>query len=476
MSLSKQLLRFGFTVVVSVCVGFGKTPAESPRDFPDESTVSESLAATPPMGWNSYDSYGTTVNEAQVKANARWLADHLKRFGWRYVVVDMEWFVTNPTPAGNSKHSEYTMDEFGRYTPALNRFPSAANGAGFKPLADYVHALGLKFGLHILRGIPRQAVEKDLPIADSDYHASQAADRSATCPWNPDNYGIDASTPAGQAYYSSIAHMYAAWGVDFVKADCIASHPYKGDEIAMLSRALNETQRSILLSLSPGAAPLDKLDELRAHAQLWRISDDVWDLWHSDKPYPQGLGDQFPRAAAWAPLAVTGHWPDSDMLPLGRLAPSPGWGQPRLTRLTHDEQRTLLTLRCVSRSPLMIGANLTEMDGWTTSLLTNREVLAVDQNSTNSQQILNAGNDAENDAGNTVIWSAQPSDGKGVYIAVFNRAATKQEIEYAWKDLGIEGTSYKLRDLWEHKDLGRAESLKIQLPGHGSVLYRVWSK
>jgi hypothetical protein len=468
MSMNKHLLWFSFTIVVSACVGFGNTPAEPPRAFAAESNVSKSLAETPPMGWNSYDSYGTTVNEAQVKANARWLADHLKRFGWSYVVVDMEWFVSNPTPAGNSKNSRYTMDEFGRYTPALNRFPSAANGAGFKPLADYVHALGLKFGLHILRGIPRQAVEKDLPIADSDYHASQAAERSDTCLWNPDNYGIDASTPAGQAYYSSIARLYAAWGVDFVKADCIASHPYKGDEIAMLSRALNETRHSIVLSLSPGAAPLDKLDELRVHAQLWRISDDVWDLWHSDKPYPQGLGDQFPRAAAWAPLAVPGHWPDSDMLPLGRLAPSPGWGQPRTSRLTHDEQRTLVTLWCVARSPLMIGANLTEMDPWTTSLLTNGELLAVDQHSTNGQQI--------SDAGNTIIWSAQPSDRKGVYIAVFNRAATKQEIEYAWRDLRLEGTSYKLRDLWEHRDLARAKSLKIQLPGHGSVLYRVWSK
>jgi len=432
------------------------------------SSDDRNLAETPPMGWNSYDSYGTTINEAQVKANARSLADHLKRFGWRFVVVDMEWYVTNPTPSGNSRNSHYAMDAFGRYTPALNRFPSAANEAGFKPLAAYVHSLGLKFGIHILRGIPKEAVEKDLPIADSDYHASQAADRSDTCPWNPDNYGIAANTPAGHAYYLSIARLYAAWGVDFIKIDCIASHPYKGDEIAMISRALNQSRRSTLMSLSPGAAPLDKLDELRGHAQMWRISDDIWDLWHSEKSYPQGVGDQFSLAAVWAPLTARGHWPDLDMLPIGRLGPSPGWGPPRQTRLTNDEQRTLMTLWSISRSPLMIGGNLTEMDEWTTSLLTNREILAVDQHATDSRQVL--------DDGRTVIWLAQTSDGDGEYLAVFNRAENIQVIERNWKELGLEGNSYRLRDAWEHKNLGRARSLKIQLPGHGCVLYRVSSK
>ncbi|HKF21091.1 MAG TPA: glycoside hydrolase family 27 protein [Candidatus Angelobacter sp.] len=426
------------------------------------------------MGWNTYDSYGTAVNEAQVKANARWLARHLKPFGWRFVVIDMEWFVTNPTPSGNSKNSQYTMDEFGRYTPAPNRFPSAANGAGFKPLADYVHALGLKLGIHILRGIPKQAVDKDLPIADSDYHASQAADRSDTCPWNPDNYGI-AQNPAGQAYYSSVARQYAAWGVDFIKVDCIASHPYKGDEIDMISRAIDQSQRSMVLSLSPGPAPQDKakLDELRSHAQMWRISEDVWDLWHSEKSYPQGVGDQFSRAAAWAPLAVQGHWPDLDMLPIGPFAPSPGWGPPRLTRLTHDEQRTLMTLWSIARSPLMIGGNLTELDAWTTSLLTNPEILAVDQHSSNGRPVLRAGNATEDAA---MVWRAQASDGDGEYLAVFNRTETSQAIEYRWKDLGLEGDSYSLRDLWEHKNLGRTPTLKVQLPGHGAVLYRVRSK
>src|SRR5690349_10541623 len=197
---------------------------------PQGETQPSLLAATPPMGWNSWDGYGTTVKEADVKANAQWLNEHLKPFGWQYVVVDMEWFVTNPIPEGNSKTSQYSMDGSGRYTPAVNRFPSAANDAGFKPLSDYVHSLGLKFGIHILRGIPKLAVEKNLPIAGSSFRAADAADSSDTCPWNFDNFGIDGSKPGAQAYYDSIAKLYASWEVDLIKVDCISSRPYKGDE------------------------------------------------------------------------------------------------------------------------------------------------------------------------------------------------------------------------------------------------------
>ena len=374
------------------------------------------LAATPPMGWNSWDGYGTTITESQFKANAQWLASHLRQYGWQYVVVDMEWFVSNPTPEGNSKNSQFTMDDHGRYLPAVNRFPSAAHGAGFRPLADYVHSLGLKFGIHILRGIPKSAVEKNLPIAGSRYHAQDAADTSDVCRWNPDNYGVDATKPGGQAYYDSIARLYANWGVDFIKVDCISSGPYKGDEIRMLSIALQKTGRPIVLSLSPGPAPLEKVDEMRKYAQMWRISDDIWDLWHSTLDYPHGVGDQFPHVAEWAPLAEPGHWPDADMLPVGRLGPAPGWGQPRDTRLTHDEQRTLLTLWSMFRSPLMIGGDLTADDAWTTSLLTNPEVIAVDQHSSGNHQLLATPQ--------TVVWMAQAPSGDGRYVAIFNVGET----------------------------------------------------
>jgi hypothetical protein len=422
-------------------------------------------AAAPPMGWNSYDAYGTTVTEAQFRANALWLSRNLERYGWDYAVIDMEWFVRNPTPAGNAKDSIVVLDEYGRYVPAPNRFPSAAGGAGFKPLADYVHSLGLKFGIHILRGIPKEAVQRNLPIAGSAFHATEAADTAATCPWNPDNYGVDAAKPAGQAYYNSIAALYAAWGVDFIKADCIASHPYRADEIRLLSAALRSSGREMMLSLSPGPAPREALDELRRYADLWRISEDVWDLWHSTTTYPQGLGDQFTRAALWAPLAQPGHWPDADMLALGFLGPTPGLGKPRATRLTQDEQRTYITLWCISRSPLMMGGNLTRMDAWTASLLSNLEVLTVDQHATDAHEVLSRDNFS--------VWRSHPDLGGGEYLAVFNLGETPRPLALQWRDIGLAARSYGVRDLWQARDLGNAAALRVDLPAHGAALLRV---
>jgi hypothetical protein len=420
-------------------------------------------ARTPPMGWNSWDAYGTTVGEAEVKANADWMAAHLKQHGWQYIVVDMEWFVLNPIAEGNATNFKYALDGHGRYVPATNRFPSAAGGQGFAPLAAYVHARGLKFGIHILQGIPREAVTKNLPIAGSRFRAVDAANRSGMCKWNHDNFDLT-DTPAGQAYYDSIARLYAGWGVDLIKVDCIASRPYKDAEIRMLSEALHRTGRPILLSLSPGPAPLDKVDEMRKYAQMWRISDDIWDEWHSDVEYPQGLGDQFPRAAMWAPLSEPGHWPDADMLPLGYLGPSPGWGKARQTRLSPAEQRTLLTLWSIFRSPLMMGGDLPHNDRATTALLTNDEVLAVDQHSTGGRAVLQSPVAS--------VWTAKAADGKGTYLAIFNVSNEAQELKYTWEQVGWPSGGYLLRNLWEHSESTATNGVSVHLGPHACALYR----
>jgi alpha-galactosidase len=465
--LSRTLVAVALILSVTVSGGnashhSGPSIARDPTRAPTP-RADTPLAPTPPMGWNSWDSYGTTITEADFEANAKWLAEHLKSFGWQYVVIDMEWFVTNPTPEGNSKNSQFSLDDHGRYTPAVLRFPSSANNNGLKPIADYVHSLGLKFGIHILRGIPKQAVKNNLPIEGSQDRAADAADTADTCPWNPDNYGLDTAKPAAQAYYDSIARLYASWGVDFVKVDCISSRPYKGEEIRILSAALRKTKRPMVLSLSPGVAPLEKLDEMRNYANLWRISDDVWDLWHSTVDYPQGLGDQFQRIGKWAGLGQSGGWPDADMLPVGYLGPAPGWGKARETRLTHEEQRTLLTLWSMFPSPLMIGANLTKSDAWTISLLTNPEVIEVDQHSKENRQVISTAS--------TVVWTARSGSGDDNYVAIFNLEDREQKVSYAWKDLELPETKYKLRDLWERNDLGSLASVSVTLAPHGCRLF-----
>ena len=419
------------------------------------------------MGWNSWDAYGTTISEAQFRANARWMSRHLARYGWRYVVIDEGWFVRNPTPSGAAASDLLVLDQYGRYVPAPNRFPSAANGAGFKALADYAHSLGLKFGIHILRGIPREAVARNLPIAGSPYTAAQAADAHSVCPWNPYNYGVNPRTPAGQAYYDSLGRLYASWGVDFIKADCIASHPYAGGEIRMLSAALRGSGRDMILSLSPGPAPLERLAQLRRYSNLWRISNDVWDLWHSAADYPQGVGDQFPRAARWAPLAEPGHWPDLDMLALGYLGPAPGWGNARQSRLTHAEQRTYVTLWCIARSPLFMGGNLTRMSGWTEALLENPEVIAVDQHAAHAHRIFARDG--------FVVWLSKPDSGGGWYLAAFNLRPRQRTLAVDWRTLALPPVRYEVRDLWQRRERGLASGLTVRLAAHGAALYRLSS-
>ena len=425
------------------------------------------IAPTPPMGWNSWDAYGEAVPESDIRDSAKFMAENLKSFGWQYVTVDMGWYVTNHSVGVNAENAEFSLDEFGRLTPAPNTIPSARDNAGFKPLADYIHSLGLKFGIHILRGIPRQAVKQNLPIAGTSFNAADAADISDTCPWNPFNYGLKTSTPAAQAYYDSIAQLYAEWNVDLIKVDCISSHPYKGADIRMLREALDKSGRPILLSLSPGPAPLEKAGEMAKYANIWRISDDVWDVWQSDKDFPQGPRNQFERAAKWAAHSGKGHWPDADMLPIGSLRPTPGWGDPRESRLSADEQRTLLTLWCVFRSPLIMGGSLVALknDSATLALLTNPEVLDVDQHSTNSHAAINTESSA--------VWVSQPMSGGGNYVAIFNLQDKPQTFHLAASDLGLPVASYRIRDLWSRKDLPPASSLNFTLPPHASVLFRL---
>ena len=427
-----------------------------------QSQRSNILAPTPPMGWNSWDSYGRTLNEESIKANARWIARNLKRYGWQYVVVDEGWYLANLN-ANDDRSVRFEMDSYGRYVPVPARFPSSGATPTFRPLADYLHSLGLKFGLHIIRGIPREAVARTLPIAGSKYFAKEAAEISDVCPWNAYNYGLNPAHPAAQAYYDSLAQQYGDWKVDFIKIDCISDHPYKGDEIRMFSEAIARSGRQMVLSLSPGPTAIDKREEVSRYSQMWRISDDVWDVWYSTKNFPQGIKNQFAKAALWAGVAKPGHWPDADMLPIGSLRPAAGWGEPRESRLTHDEQRTMLTLWSIFRSPLIMGGNLTQADDWTKSLLTNSEVIAVDQHSTDNKPVITTDD--------IVVWTAKPEKDKGFYVAVFNVSDQAQTVNYSAKDLGLPSSSYRVRDLWDNRELGVAASVNVTLRPHASVLH-----
>ena len=243
------------------------------------------IAQFPPMGWNSWDCYGAAVTEDIVRKNADYMAAHLKPFGWEYVVVDIQWYQPTAVNHEYEPFADVVMDDYGRLLPAVNRFPSAADGAGFKPLADYVHSLGLKFGIHIMRGMPRMAAHRRLPIEGSEYFCHQAANPNSVCAWNPDMYGLHCDRPEAAAYYRSIFRLYASWGVDFVKCDDIArEYPHCQREIELISEAYRGCGRDIVLSLSPGPAPVDRAEHLKTYANMWRITDDFWDNWQLLKP------------------------------------------------------------------------------------------------------------------------------------------------------------------------------------------------
>jgi len=421
------------------------------------------LAERPPLGWNSWDAYGLTITESQFRDNVEVLATKLKPFGWQYAVIDEGWFLKNPHDLNTPGKAIYEIDANGRYNPVPERFPSAiidGKNQGFRALGDYVHGAGLKFGIHIVRGIPREAVRQDLPIANSRFRAGDAADTSDACPWDPTNWGVR-DTPAGQAWYDSLLAQYAAWGVDFIKVDCISDHPYKPAEIRMIHQAILKTGRPILLSLSPGPTSPGIVNELLPYAQMWRISDDVWDFWKNPRHAPRSIHDQFELAAAWAPYAHGGAWPDADMLPVGYLGPEPGDGEARPTRLTQAEQRSMITLWAMMRSPLIIGANLTLLDDWTTRLLTNADVLEVDQYAHDQRQVAREGD--------TVAWTAVGRNGVR-YLALFNLNDREKTISRSYGFYNLPPGSYSSRELWSNEPRGRADSIHVTLPAHSCIL------
>ncbi len=413
------------------------------------------LAPRPPMGWNSWNSFATTITEAQARETAAIMARKLLPFGYDIFTVDIQWYEPDASSYTYNAAPVPAMDGYGRLIPAPNRFPSSADGSGFTKLAADVHAMGMKFGIHLMRGIPRLAVKRNLPILGTRYRAADIADTTSICPWNPDMYGVDMTRPGAQAYYDSVFALYAGWGVDFVKMDDM-SRPYDAHapEIEAAHKAIGATGRPIILGLSPGETPVIRGPHVRRHAQMWRISDDFWDEWAM-------LEAQFTRLENWTPHRGPGAWPDADMLPLGRLA----LGK-RDTKFTPDEQRTLMTLWSIARSPLIMGGDLRYLDAATLALLTNRAVLAVNQASTDNQPHFVADG--------TRIWSAKPEGSPGDrYLALFNTTHKPLEVGIALSQLGL-SRDVEAIDLWEGKSLGRAtRRFARTLPPHGSGLYRL---
>ncbi|HLZ89513.1 MAG TPA: glycoside hydrolase family 27 protein [Puia sp.] len=430
--------------------------------------VRAQVAVKPPMGWNSYNCFGSAVHEDEVKANADYMAQNLARYGWQYIVVDFLWSYDNPPGSliGNPfqlrlQDGSYVpwlaMDEWGRLQPHVDKFPSAFGGKGFKPLADYVHSLGLKFGIHVMRGIPRQAVwAKSRVMGASGVTADAIADTLSKCPWMNHMYGLNMQKPGAQEYLNSLLSLYADWGVDLIKVDDI-SRPYSAAEIEGYRKAITACGRPIVLSLSPGETPLADSGHVKTFGNMWRMADDFWDSW------PEML-KMFDYARKWEGVGGAGHWPDCDMLQIGKVSKRGPVGPERYSRFTEDELLTHLTFWCIYRSPLMLGGNLPENRDIEKRLFTNGEVMGVNQEGTNPRQVIKSEG--------KMVWVSDAGGG-AMYVGLFNISDAAQAVAVDLAGLGIR-RAVAVRDLWQQQDIGiYKKQYQRMLPAHGCALLKI---
>jgi len=446
----------------------------------------EKMASSPPMGWNSFDSYGVYLHEEAAMQNLEAMAEKLKASGYEYFVIDAGWFGEFELRPGTiypaEKHAKkMNFNEYGLLQPSKTYFPN-----GFQAIIDRCHELGLKFGLHLMRGIPREAVHRNLPIKGTNYTAAQIADTINICKWNHQNYGVDMSKPGAQEFYNSLINQMAEWGVDFLKYDDIVPYPA---EVEAASKAIEQCGRPILLSLSPGGnVDANDIDFFKKGNML-RVTKDIWD----DQ---KGINECFDEWRIWQGKDEPGFWIDMDMIPFGKLqlmSPRPinadeglsedeikekinngelstiellaGKGWTRWSEFSKDQMYTFITLRALSASPLMMGGDLPTLDDFSLSLITNKDILDCNQNGVMGTLVF--------DNKKIEIWNAAMKNKKGGWIGIFNRSEEPKTISPDQTNLGLDaGVSYVLEDLWNNK---KVDTLNFAINPNG-VKFLKYSK
>jgi hypothetical protein len=436
------------------------------------------LAQTPPMGWNSFDSYGVYLHEKAAMANLEAFAKKLKPHGYEYYVIDAGWFGEFKLQEGTiypaEKHARtLNFNEFGLLQPSKTYFPN-----GLKPIIDRCHELGLKFGIHLMRGIPRAAVKANTPVKGTKYFAQDVADTTSICSWNDQNYGIDMSKPGAQEFYNSLMNQMAEWGVDFLKYDDLVPFP---KEVEAIANAIKQSGRPMVYSLSPGGDVDENAINSFKRANMLRVTHDIWDE-------QKGIDQCFDAWRKWQGKEEPGFWIDMDMIPFGQLqlmSPKPegltgneskdeiskriksgeltniellaGKGWTRWSAFTKDQMYTFITLRALSASPLMMGGDLPTLDDFSLSLITNKDVLECNQNGVMGKLVY--------DKDGIEIWNTPKKNSNEGWIAVFNRTEEIKSISFENKDLGLNSSnSYQLYDVWKNNQVS---TLDFVIKPHG---------
>ena len=378
------------------------------------------IALTPPMGWNSWNCWAGSVDADKVLRSAKaMIASGLADHGWTYINIDDTWQGkrTGPYKAlqGNSK------------------FPD------MKKLCDQIHSMGLKAGIYSTPWITSYA---GFPGGSSNNENGDWKDPQDSGKWVHGKY----------RFHENDAHQWAEWGIDYLKYDW---HVLDVPHVSDMATALRWCGRDIIYSLS-NSAPFDHADDWVRLANCWRTTGDITDTWES----MNGIGFSQDK---WKKFACSGHWNDPDMLILGHV----GWGANlHPTKLTPNEQYTHITLWCLLSAPLLIGCDLEKMDEFTLNLLTNDEVLDVNQDPLGKQ----AGRISVTD--DLEVWAKDLEDGSKA-VGMFNRGLLDSSVTAKWSDLCINGR-HTVRDLWQQKDLGEfTDQFTIQVPLHGAALVRI---
>ena len=418
------------------------------------------MTASPPMGWNSWNGYMGSPDEAELKATMRYMAAHLLPFGYEYCVTDAGWYnwkAGPDTPTAEYPIPHYSCDRHGRPLPHPEKYPSGHGS--FLPISRYAHSLGLKFGLHMMRGMNRRLLGHGFTVCGTDVPLEELIDLNSPCAWAPDSFGIKADHPAAQRWYDALFANFAAWEIDFVKYDDIAS-PIHKPEIEMIHSAIDRCGRDILLSLSPGdTTQLEDADFYSRHADMWRISKDFWDDWASN------LRESFDLLAAWNRHIEAPGWPDADMIPIGWLCENPSVRGmlPRLTRFTVHEQQSLFTLFSIARSPLILTCNLLRNTPELLTVQTQPDCIALNQRGKGNRPLLSGPEQQRH------LWYGH-ADGRD-YLACFNLERTEAEYEFPVPE-ALRGRY--AADVWTGEPTGAlTETLRLPMTAHGCWLLRV---
>lgn len=464
-------LTLGYASISTLLVSAGP-PLMAQQVASETLSKKKELAPKPPLGWNSWNSYRNHISEKEVLENLEIFAKKLKPHGYEYFVIDSRgWYSEHALIPGSDRPwrgqaLDYSINEYGYPVPSKIHFPN-----GFKPIISRARELGVKFGLHFMRGVLRKAYEFNLPVKGTSYRIRDIANPKNTCSWSDLSYGIDMSKPGAQEYYRGMIDHIANMEVDFIKYDDIIPYP---DELEAVGNAVAAHKRDMVLSLSPGDTTTPDKIKAYEYGHMLRITPDAWDR----RVY---LDQAFQRWHQWQGQARPGFWPDMDLITLGTLtALEEGWGNPQVDRMPTDrlfkkdpqqldalffrqcrfsraQERTCLTLRALAASPLFMGGCLIRSEQRVFDMLTQKDILECNQNGLSGK--------FQSKTKSLEVWRTPMSgvEGQG-WIGVFNRDTQGKSGTFnpSLASFGLPEDRYQFKSVWTNDDIVLGQPLQIE--------------